>query len=74
MVLKIRIILEKVLNKVPEHSISYEKVSGRICHLPPGDSDQKSIIDHFRLIGPKTIVFFSIVEFRSLIFDHSTFE
>ncbi len=43
--------------------------------LSRSDSDQKSIIDHFRLIGPKTIdFFFSITEFQSSIFDHSIFE
>ncbi len=32
------------------------------------DSDQKSMIDYFRLIGWKTIYFFSIIDFRSFNF------
>ncbi len=38
------------------------------------DSSQKSTIDNFRLIGWKTIDFFSIMEFRPSIFDHSILE
>ncbi len=38
------------------------------------DSDQKSMIDHFLLIGWKTVNFFSIMEFQSSIFDHLILE
>ncbi len=46
------------------------------CHGCGSDSDQNSMIDHFRLIGwlENYQFFFSIMEFRSSIFNHSVLE
>ncbi len=57
-------------NVFTKHTTKYETLTirFRISREFRSDSDQKSMIDYFRLIGWKTIDFFSIMEFRSLNF------